>query len=87
MRANVDALAEQELRRPHLVEEDEGSDHLPLGRGQRAANLEAAEIAGARHDHHIDQIAGFAVTGLRVITGLPAHASADLSFYILILLN
>ena len=58
MRPHVDAVADQELGRPHLVEEDEGPDHLLLRRGQRAAHLEAAEIAGARHDHVLDGIAG-----------------------------
>ena len=35
-----------------------GPDHLLLRRRQRAAHLEAAEIAGARHDHLLDGIAG-----------------------------
>ena len=69
MRAHVDALAEEELGRPHLVEEDERPDHLPLRRRQRAAHLEAAEIAGARHDHGLDRIAGGAVARLRIIAG------------------
>ena len=33
VRAHVDALPEQELGRPHLVEEDERPDHLPRADG------------------------------------------------------
>src|SRR4051794_3105380 len=50
MRPHVHARSEQELGRPHLVEEDEGPDHLSLVGGQRAPHLEAAEVAGARDD-------------------------------------
>ena len=65
VRAHVDAAADQELGRPHLVEEDEGPDHLLLGRGQGPAHLEAAEIAGARHDDVLDGVAGARVTWYR----------------------
>ena len=75
VRAHVDAVADQELGRPHLVEEDEGPDHLLLRRGQRAAHLEAAEIAGARHDHVLDGVAGELVAGNGVLAGLPAHVA------------
>jgi hypothetical protein len=54
--ADVDALAGQELGRAHLVEEDEGADHLPLGGGQRAADLEPAEVAGAGDDDGLDRV-------------------------------
>ena len=57
MRAHIDALADQELGRPHLVEEDEGPDHLLLRRRQRAAHLEAAEITRARYDDMLDGVA------------------------------
>ena len=73
MRAHVDALAEQELRRAHLVEEDERADHLPLCRRQRPAHLETAEIAGPRHDHHLDRLPGLLLVALRVARRLPAH--------------
>ena len=56
VRPHVDALAGQELGRPGLVEEDERPDHLPLRRRQRAAHLEAAEVAGARHDQRLDGV-------------------------------
>jgi Tfp pilus assembly protein PilF len=40
VRAHVDALARHELHRAHLVEEDEGADHLALAVRQGAAHLE-----------------------------------------------
>src|SRR5439155_2756864 len=50
VRPDVDAASGFELRRPHLVEEDERSDHAPSNRWQDSPNLEAAEIASSRHD-------------------------------------
>ena len=69
----------EELGRAHLVEEDEGADHLPPGRGQRAAHLEAAEVAGARHDHLLDGVAGAMVARLRIFGGGPAHLFRSLA--------
>jgi len=46
MGAHVDAAADQELGRSHLVEEDEGAHHLLFGCGQGTAHLETAEVAG-----------------------------------------
>src|SRR5436309_14682691 len=54
MRSDIDTLADAELGRPHLVEKDEGSDHLPHSGRQCTANLEASEIAGAGHNHWFD---------------------------------
>ena len=73
MRAHVDTGADQELGRAHLIEEDERSDHLLARCGQRAAHLEAAEVAGTRHDHLLDGVAGEGIAGLGVVVGLPAH--------------
>ena len=73
MRADVDALAGQELDRPHLVEEDERPDHLALRDGQHAADLEAAEVAGTRHDHGLDRVAGGGGAVVGDGAGLPAH--------------
>ena len=56
MRPHVEALAQDELGRPHLVPEDEGTHHLPPRRGQGPAHLEPAQVAGARHDHGLDQV-------------------------------
>ncbi len=73
MRAHVDAAADQELGRSHLVEEDEGAHHLLLGRGQGTAHLETAEVAGARHDDVLDGVAGTCVTWYGIVGRLPAH--------------
>ena len=76
MRAHVDALPGDELHRSHLVEEDERADHLPLAMRQRAAHLEAAEVAGARHDDELQRVAGLLVAEDRVARWLPAHVDA-----------
>ena len=46
---------------------------VPLGRGQRAAHLETAEIAGARNDHLFDRVAGPGIAGLRIKVGKSGH--------------
>ena len=73
VRAHVHALAEKELGRAHLVPEDERPNHLAPRGGQRAAHLEAAEIAGAGHDHRLDGVAGKRVARIRVVGRVPAH--------------
>jgi hypothetical protein len=45
MRANVDARPQ--INWPHMIEEDEGPDHLPLGEWQHATDLKAAAEAAA----------------------------------------
>jgi hypothetical protein len=50
VRPHVQTLPGEELARPHLVEEDERADHLPLACGQGAADLEAADVVGAGDD-------------------------------------
>jgi hypothetical protein len=47
-------LADAELGCPHLVEEDKWADHLPRPGRQCTANLKAAKIAGAGHNHRFD---------------------------------
>ena len=79
MRAHVDAGADEKLGRPHLVEEDEGADHLPPRRRQRTAHGKAAEIAGARHDDLLDGVAGAMVARLRIFGGCPAHLFRSLA--------
>ena len=78
MRAHVHALSGDELHRPHLVEEDEGTDHLPLAMRQRAAHLEAAEVACAGHDDEVEGIAGVRVAEDRVARWHPAHGLSSL---------
>jgi hypothetical protein len=43
-----------EVGTPHLVEENEGADHLPRPRRHCTANLEGTKIAGAGHNHCFD---------------------------------
>ena len=73
MRSHVDALTDEEFGRAHLVEKDEGADHLFAGSGERTANFEAAEVARAGNDHLLDQIAGFGVTWFGIGVGEPTH--------------
>ena len=82
MRPHVDALAEQELRRPHLIEKDERPDHLPARRGQRPAHFEAAEIARPRHDHHLDRVDLLLLVAFRVGRRLPAHCLGPLACFV-----
>src|SRR3954463_8476257 len=64
-----------------MVEEDEGSDHLPLAVRQCAAYREAvAEIARARHDDEIERIAGHGIAEHGIVGGLPAHGGLLLAF-------
>ncbi len=67
MRAHIEALPEQEFAGAHLVEEDERPDHLLAHGGQGAAHLEPADIAGARHDHLLDGLAGAGIAGSGVV--------------------
>ena len=48
VRAHVDAGADVEMRRPHLVEEDERADHLVRFGRERAVDLEPAQIVRGR---------------------------------------
>ena len=69
MRPHVDSLADMELGRPEMIEEDEGSDHASLGVRERAANGEMADIDAARHDHEIDGISGARSPGAGSLPG------------------
>ena len=60
-------------RRTHAVEEDERPDQPALGRGQRAADLEAADVLGVRDDHQFDLVAGEGVAGFGIVAGKEAH--------------
>jgi hypothetical protein len=74
MRAHVHAPPRHELHRPHLIEEDEGTDHLALAVRQRAAHGKAvAEIAHARNDNQFERVARALVAEHRVLVGHPAH--------------
>jgi hypothetical protein len=58
---------------PHLVPENERSDHLPTRRRQRPADLEAADIAGAGHDDLLNGVTPARVAWDRVVTVKLAH--------------
>ena len=73
VRANVDTLPSQELCRSHLIEEDERTHHLSLSRRQRAADLEPAQIAGARNNHRLNRVNSVANRDRRVKDRVPAH--------------
>src|SRR6185503_15069800 len=74
MRPHVHALAGDELHRAEMIEEDEGTDHLPLAMRQRAPHHESvAEIARARHDNEIERVAGHGIAEHGIVGGLPAH--------------
>ena len=75
MRTDVQASSQDELRRTHLVEEDERADHLLARRRQGAAYLEPAQIAGARHDHRFDQVGRDLTVAQGVGGRLPAHST------------
>src|SRR5262245_42973408 len=73
MRPHVDALTRDELDRAHLVEEDEGANHLALRVRQGPAHLEASEVSRARCDDEIERIAGAFVAEYRILVGQPTH--------------
>src|SRR5215472_8464205 len=77
--AHINTLSDTELGRPHLVEENEGADHLPHPRRQRTANLEAAKIAGAGYNHCFYCIGHLPVAVRKIRTGLPTHVALFLS--------
>ena len=73
MRAHVDAHAGLEFGRAHVIDEDEGADHAPLRRRQRAPHFEGAEIGRARHDHALDGVALEGVAGFGILAWEKAH--------------
>ena len=73
MRPDVEAFAEMELGRAHLVEEDEGADHALADGGQRPADLKATEVMGAGDDHLLDRLAGAGIAQDRVVGGELRH--------------
>ena len=70
---DIGSLPRWDLRRPELVEEDEWTDNLPLGRGQSAADHEAAKVDRARHDQGFDGVRadGVGIAGLE--QRVPTH--------------
>src|SRR5690349_16164623 len=58
MRAHVHPCAEVKLRGAELVDEDEGPDHAPRPRWDRAPDLELAEVVGNRGDDLLNHSPG-----------------------------
>src|SRR6056297_2324897 len=77
MRAYIDALPGQKLRRAHLVEKAPRPHHLPSQRRQCPAHLEPADIAGARHDHRLYRI-GACIGANRLSGRVPAHRASSM---------
>src|ERR1041385_5352519 len=59
VRADIDVArqASGKIDRPHVIEEDEGTDHAPPGLGQDAPDLEGPETAPALFDDKFDHAA------------------------------
>ena len=75
MRLDVDAAADKQFGRPHLVEEDEGTDHAAANRGKGAAHLKSPDVAGARNDDRLDRVATCRIARKRIRSLKPAHVS------------
>jgi hypothetical protein len=74
MPANVHALACDELRRSHLIEEDERTDHLAFGVRQRTVHGKtAAQIAHARNNNQVERITSPFIAEYRFLRRHPAH--------------
>lgn len=73
MGAHIHPLPGRKLGRPGLVKENERLHHLPPGGGQGAADLKAANVAGARHDQGFDGIKPNVIRATRFKAWVPAH--------------
>src|SRR4029450_4051367 len=74
MGPHVQAMSRTKLRRPHLIEKDEWTNHLPLVTGQSAAHLKAvAQIADSRNDDEFQRITGSLIAEYWISGGQPTH--------------
>src|ERR1700722_10718732 len=73
MRPNIHPVAGEKLRGAHLVEKNEGPNHLAPTMRKRAANRKSAKIAHSGHDHEVERVAalGVACDGIEILQ--PAH--------------
>ena len=62
-------LADQELGRPHLIEEDEGGQPSASAPPAMRAHLEAAKITGPRYDDMLDGVTRQGIPRLGVLGG------------------
>src|SRR4051812_45486029 len=76
MRPHIHARAQQKLSRTHLIKKDEWSHHLSLLGRQGPPHSETPEVPCARHDDNVDRIASELVTGLGIVSWLPAHLAS-----------
>src|SRR5260370_17094334 len=75
-RTHVEPLPCQELNRPHLIEEDERTDHLALAVRERASDREPiAAITPPRNSHERERLPPSLVSLHSANRGHPSHAS------------
>ena len=78
---HVEAMSRKELGWSHLIEEDEGSNHLALVAGQSTTDFEAiAQIAYARHDDKLKRVARSPIPEYWINGGQPTHH--ELQFFL-----
>jgi hypothetical protein len=46
----------RQIERTHMVEKNKGTDHAALGERQHAADLQRAQAAPPRFDHHVEHV-------------------------------
>jgi len=73
MRAHIDTVASDELGWSRLIEKNERSDHLTLGRRQCPTHLETTEIAGTGYDQRFDTVFRPGRWAGRLQAWVPAH--------------
>jgi hypothetical protein len=64
VRADIDPVAGRQLRRAHVVEEDERADGALGGKGQGATHAESAQVARAGLDDQRDDVGGVSHVGV-----------------------
>jgi hypothetical protein len=61
VRTHIHAVTRRHSGRSHLIEKDEGPDHLPLTRWQGTMHGEIADIAYARFNYEFERVTGFGI--------------------------
>ena len=80
VRPHVEFLGQENIRRRHIIEKDERPDHLPVRRGQHAADRQAAtKVARPRHQDRLNQVGGAGVAEWRIDGGQGAHGGLSVS--------
>src|ERR1019366_10488081 len=74
MRANIHASASDELHRPHLIKENERTNHLTSGVWQRTVHGKTtAQIAHALNNYQVERITSSFIAEYRFLRRHPAH--------------